>query len=218
MEYSDRLKYARKLRGLTQYELSEKSGISQQAISHIERGRNGVSVSTFHLARALSVDPEWLATGKGEPETKREYGNEKVPVIRGADVIGFINGDNVKPVSYLSHYHLEGESLFAINTTGIINFKNPLGQTANETLVVNYSPKAIAEQIENLEFLEPLRRIAVVDVQDAGVVPRVLTRTGKLIILEDPAGLTPSKTFSVNSDKILGMVTEIVTKIGSPAS
>lgn len=55
MEISERIRSLRKKRKLTQIGLSEISGISQQAISNIESGRNAPSESTLRmLAAALN--------------------------------------------------------------------------------------------------------------------------------------------------------------------
>ena len=54
--------------GLTQEQLAEKSGHSQQYISSLERGaRNPTVVSLFELAQALKVTPVDLVT----PDRKR---------------------------------------------------------------------------------------------------------------------------------------------------
>ena len=54
--------------GLTQEQLAEKSGHSQQYISSLERGaRNPSVVSLFELAQALKVTPVDLIT----PDRKR---------------------------------------------------------------------------------------------------------------------------------------------------
>ena len=48
----------RQMRGMTQELLSERSGLSQQYISGLERGRRNPTVLTLHeLAVALSVAP-----------------------------------------------------------------------------------------------------------------------------------------------------------------
>ena len=53
---ADALKRARKAKRWTQLELAERSGVSQQAISFIENGRNSPSESTIRLlADALGV-------------------------------------------------------------------------------------------------------------------------------------------------------------------
>lgn len=64
-EYGSRLKKARNHAGLTQVELSKKTGIPQSTISTAERIGNG-SGETPVYAQACGVDALWLATGNGE--------------------------------------------------------------------------------------------------------------------------------------------------------
>ncbi|WP_286693160.1 MULTISPECIES: helix-turn-helix domain-containing protein [unclassified Brevundimonas] len=53
--------------GLTQEQLAERSGFSQQYISDIERGlRNPTIVSLYELAQALETTPVVLITPDGE--------------------------------------------------------------------------------------------------------------------------------------------------------
>lgn len=60
-----RLKHARTLRGMTQAQLSDASGVKQPDISKIERGEILKSTGLLGLARALSVSPDWLDVGDG---------------------------------------------------------------------------------------------------------------------------------------------------------
>ena len=54
---------ARKALGITQEQLAERSGFSQQYISGLEQGRrNPTVVSLFELAQALDVTPIRLLT------------------------------------------------------------------------------------------------------------------------------------------------------------
>lgn len=66
MTLGERLKTARKYAGLTQPQLSDKSGVSQQTISNIETGLQDKSTDIVQLAVACGVRPEWLATYDGE--------------------------------------------------------------------------------------------------------------------------------------------------------
>ena len=57
----DNVKRARLAAGMTQEELSERSGFSQQYLSGLEQGkRNPTIVSIYELAQALSVSHEDL--------------------------------------------------------------------------------------------------------------------------------------------------------------
>lgn len=58
-----RLKEARTATWMSQKELHEKSGVSQQMISKLESGKASATSSVVQLARALGVDPGWLVDG-----------------------------------------------------------------------------------------------------------------------------------------------------------
>ncbi|MBQ1215215.1 MAG: helix-turn-helix transcriptional regulator [Firmicutes bacterium] len=61
MEIGERLKELRKKRGMSQVELSKVSGVSQQAISNTETGRNDPSAETIRmLSSALGVSTSEL--------------------------------------------------------------------------------------------------------------------------------------------------------------
>lgn len=55
---------------LSQEELAKKAGVSRVAISKAELGltKNFNGDTLFNIARALLCNPEWLQTGKGNPE------------------------------------------------------------------------------------------------------------------------------------------------------
>lgn len=66
MNYSSRIKSARKHAGLTQAELASRVGVTQASISDLERGKSASSTFTATLAKACRVSAEWLATGEGQ--------------------------------------------------------------------------------------------------------------------------------------------------------
>ena len=69
MNFGDRLKKIRKDRKITQAELSRLSGLSQSAISALEKGVNEPSgVSIQQLSRALNIPPGDLL-GEGQIDT-----------------------------------------------------------------------------------------------------------------------------------------------------
>lgn len=62
-----RIQAARKAKGLTLKQLGDIIGISESAVSNIERGRNKPSGSTLILlCEKLGVNREWLESGEGE--------------------------------------------------------------------------------------------------------------------------------------------------------
>lgn len=66
---AQRLKFARKLRGLNQVQLAGKAGVATGTVGNIEAGTRGIQGSALKLAKALAVDPNWLADGEGEAPT-----------------------------------------------------------------------------------------------------------------------------------------------------
>jgi phage repressor protein C with HTH and peptisase S24 domain len=63
LSYADRLRTARKRKGLSQKELEEISGVGQGTISKIERGAQDTSAADVDLAMALDIHPAWLTNG-----------------------------------------------------------------------------------------------------------------------------------------------------------
>lgn len=55
-----------RLAGLSQSELARRVGVKAQAIQHLATKGQG-SKKNYDIALACDVDPEWLATGSGEP-------------------------------------------------------------------------------------------------------------------------------------------------------
>ncbi len=66
MNISDRVKLKRDELGLTQTQLAEKAGTSQQAIEQLERGKTKRPRYLPELSVALGVSAEWLLEGKSE--------------------------------------------------------------------------------------------------------------------------------------------------------
>lgn len=63
MSLAERVRKKRKELDLTQVQLAEKTGLTQQAINKIEDGSVKETKSIIELAIALSCDPLWLKTG-----------------------------------------------------------------------------------------------------------------------------------------------------------
>ena len=85
-ELAKRVAAARQRSGLTQAELAEASGVTDETISRIERGRYEPAVSTlFRLAEALEISLDRLA---GEPAreagaaARAKAGPRRSPLVR----------------------------------------------------------------------------------------------------------------------------------------
>lgn len=62
---AERLIWAREQKGLTQESLGKLSGVSQSTIGNLESGLRQSARKIVDIARALDVDPVWLANGDG---------------------------------------------------------------------------------------------------------------------------------------------------------
>lgn len=64
--FGDRLKASLQHAQMTQQQLADKVGISQQLINYATTDRAKGSKHSLQMAKALRVSPEWLSTGEGE--------------------------------------------------------------------------------------------------------------------------------------------------------
>lgn len=60
---AQRLKYARKRAGLTQYEIAARVGIAQPVYNRLETGKAKKTAYIVQIAQVYGVNPYWLATG-----------------------------------------------------------------------------------------------------------------------------------------------------------
>ena len=74
---SDRIKYIRKLRDLSQAQLAEMAGTTQQAIQQAEKGRARQPRYLHQLAQALGVPANWMVVGE-EIGAEKKARNEKL--------------------------------------------------------------------------------------------------------------------------------------------
>ncbi len=65
--FGKRLKYAMKVRDVSQAELGGVIGLKQQAIFLLCKEKSKGTKHAFAIARYLRVDPEWLILGSGQP-------------------------------------------------------------------------------------------------------------------------------------------------------
>lgn len=62
---ADRLRDARRAKGLSQTVLAQRSGVGQNTISDLETGKSQGSTQLVQIAEQLEVRAAWLATGRG---------------------------------------------------------------------------------------------------------------------------------------------------------
>ena len=70
MMIGDRLKERRNQKGLTQMQLAKLIGGSQSLIAQLETGnsKSANAENLLKIAAALETNPNWLLTGKGDPD------------------------------------------------------------------------------------------------------------------------------------------------------
>ncbi len=68
---SDRLKYIRTLHGLSQAELAQKAGTTQQAIQQAEKGIARQPRYLNHLANILEISTQWLIFNEIEAQEEK---------------------------------------------------------------------------------------------------------------------------------------------------
>lgn len=130
MTFQDRLKEARKEKGLTQKKLARLAGISQTAIASLEKGKHAGTAFLVEIANALGVRPEWLREGK-----LPKYSTDTVKVSQNnVDITQYIPQVEVRIIPILSW----DEARFGIDS---IN-RNP----EKEHQKAMYSKNKISEQ------------------------------------------------------------------------
>lgn len=73
MQFGTRIKQIREIRKISQGFLAQQVGLTQATISRIESGIPEATASLLDMARALKVDPFWLQTGEGSPDSAPEW-------------------------------------------------------------------------------------------------------------------------------------------------
>lgn len=82
-DLADRLIYIRRIKSLTQMDLAEMAGTTQQAIQQAESGKARNPRYLARLARALDIPHEWLALGMMPGKTGAKAGLSE----KGNDVL-----------------------------------------------------------------------------------------------------------------------------------
>jgi transcriptional regulator with XRE-family HTH domain len=96
--FPERLARARTAAGFSRRALGRMAQVSEAYISRLERGQRIASpVVRQSLARALGVDPEWLASGQGSLRADRERPDDGVPDRLPAAIEHLIDRERLAP-------------------------------------------------------------------------------------------------------------------------
>jgi repressor LexA len=84
-----RVRAARRARGLNQEELSGRLGIHRNSLVRYERGERGIEVELLvRIARELEISLHWLVTGEGEMEEAPQVPESERLPVRWIPVLG----------------------------------------------------------------------------------------------------------------------------------
>lgn len=83
MTINDRVRKIRADEGFTLRQFAERIGISDSAVSQIEKGKSGVSDQTIRsICREFGVNETWLRTGFGEPRVSQYREQEMAALFK----------------------------------------------------------------------------------------------------------------------------------------
>ena len=101
--FPDRLRSARELRGLSQSDLAQRSGLQPSAVSHFETGRRAPSFDNLkRLADALEVTTDYLLSRSDEPKPISTAGGPTVDkLFRNAERLTTADLDAVAQMAEL---------------------------------------------------------------------------------------------------------------------
>jgi transcriptional regulator with XRE-family HTH domain len=114
---SDRLVFALKERNVSQSELAQQIGISQQAIQYLCKGKLNHSKFTFEIAASLNISIVWLATGKGtmspdeNPYNQSITSQNKIPILSFEQIIEYYVKKTLADLSSIDNYVLPDTAL-----------------------------------------------------------------------------------------------------------
>lgn len=138
MSIAIRVKSRREALGLTQVELAEKVGTSQQSIEQLENGKTKRPRYLPELARVLLVSIEWLLDGNNDNNVSKTQSSEKrnkyplISWVTAGEWQEAIEAYNLKDIDewYESDIHIMGDA-FWLRVEGD-SMTSPVGQSIPE--------------------------------------------------------------------------------------
>jgi len=83
MTINERIRQIRTAGDFTMRQFAERIGISDSAVSQIEKGRTGISEQTIRsICREFGISEEWLRTGEGEMKAPLSREQEMAALVR----------------------------------------------------------------------------------------------------------------------------------------
>lgn len=204
MTLGSRIKQAREAKGITQRELGDHFGVTEQAVSAWEADRNKPSAARLHtISRILSCSHDWLITGQGELHQ---------PTVNPTVTAGLGGGSVVPQLDWTkAQAHVQFGSADAV---GLVHTQYPCGPRSFSLRIAddaNSPTYARGDAIIVDPDIKPEPGdMVLVAVSDE--MPPILRRFRKR---EEAVELTPLNTDwapttvdRLNADNLLGVVTE----------
>lgn len=137
--YAERLKRALKDKHMTQKELAERIGVTQQTIGHLCSGRSTGSKHTPTIAAALGIDPVWLETGNDQRRTTTHSTAipAPVPVIEWKNIH---KHQNAPAISHRTCPTEHSASTYAVRYTGTM-MQSETGQSFPDGCILFVDPE-----------------------------------------------------------------------------
>lgn len=197
--FGERLKAARKGK-LTQEELSQATGISQNAICNYENGKRRPNAPRLQsICDALGISPTWLLTGEGPRDLRDDEDKKRIiPLAQVSETCGFVKDEdgsgmiNVPLVkARLSagqgSFEVEGEveGYCAFSSAFLRRKGNPASMVVMKVQGDSMQPEIMdgdAVLIDQSKKEVRLGRIYAVGFEDAIYLKRIDKEPGKIIL------------------------------------
>lgn len=210
MSIGDRVKQKRTELGLTQAELANLIGITQQSLQKIEDGRTQNPRKLLNLSKVLNSDPEWLLLGtKSEiRETNSHYNGDNTSAQKNTNLRPLINDYQAVDLPLSKHLKIDqtewlysppnaSEDAFWLTAVGD-SMTSSSGLSVPENYLILVEPNLTAENGD----------LVIAKISDSNEVTfkKFVTDTGKTYLKPLNANYRPTEV--TMNFRIIGVVVE----------
>lgn len=206
------IKFERERNGLTQLQLSQKSGISQQIISKLENTNAQSSRYANRIAMALNVNVEYLLSGKESQQKQNLDQIDKIPLVR----IPLLNYDQARDFRAVLENNNDLEYI-AVPMDELYSMWNFALEIKDEANSIAKNPQDLTLKrgcriIINPEISPLPNELVVAKTDDSIVIGQLKQRSNGFSVVPTNDGYAPHDYGTGQEDKVLGTVVHIVQK------